>query len=150
MIQPPTSQPDNDAYNQRWVLLFAPRELRQGFAITIGQRTYYSVPKDRVDSAWRAHENQHKAQFQRLGLLRFLLRYAMEYLEGRFHGLDHFAAYIAMPLEHEAIVAAANEARRRTAAYDRMHPNCLCVLHPTEDDQPPCPFYEPVHPEVIE
>lgn len=47
----------------------------QEFAITIGQTTYYSCKELEVCVAWRRHEDCHKAQFKRYGVVSYLLRY---------------------------------------------------------------------------
>jgi hypothetical protein len=55
-------------YNSKFPLLFAPKGVKR-WAITIGQRTWYSVPQDQVDAAWAKHENIHKDQWKREGFL---------------------------------------------------------------------------------
>jgi len=52
------------------------------------------------------HELVHVRQWGELGVIRFLWRYLTAYLEGRWKGLGHRAAYLAIPLEVEARVAA--------------------------------------------
>ena len=48
-----------------------------GYAITIGQTTYYSVSSLQVagDPTWRRHEDRHKWQWKEEGFLRFLVMY---------------------------------------------------------------------------
>lgn len=48
------------------------------------------------------HEMVHVGQWQRLGVARFLLSYAGDYLRGRLRGLSHWQAYQAVRLEAEA------------------------------------------------
>jgi len=52
------------------------------------------------------HELVHVRQWGELGVIRFLWRYLTAYLGGRWKGLGHRAAYLAIPLEVEARVAA--------------------------------------------
>lgn len=52
------------------------------------------------------HELVHVRQWGELGVARFLWRYLSAYLGGRWRGLGHRAAYLAIPLEVEARVAA--------------------------------------------
>jgi len=52
------------------------------------------------------HEQEHLAQWRRLGVGRFLAQYLGAYLRGRFHGYGHKAAYRLIPLEVEAEQAA--------------------------------------------
>lgn len=49
-----------------------------------------------------AHECVHVAQWHEEGRIRFLVRYVAGYLRGRLRGLDHDAAYRAIPAEEEA------------------------------------------------
>ncbi len=48
------------------------------------------------------HEMVHVRQWSELGVPRFLWRYLSAYARGRLSGLDHQAAYRAIPLEEEA------------------------------------------------
>jgi hypothetical protein len=52
------------------------------------------------------HELVHVRQWDELGVIRFLWRYLSAYVGGRMKGLGHRAAYLAIPLEVEAQVAA--------------------------------------------
>lgn len=52
------------------------------------------------------HELVHVRQWGELGVIRFLWRYLTGYLGGRWKGLSHRAAYLAIPLEVEARVTA--------------------------------------------
>jgi len=49
-----------------------------------------------------AHELVHVEQWRELGMLKFLMRYLVDYLRGRRAGLDHWAAYRAISFEEEA------------------------------------------------
>jgi hypothetical protein len=54
------------------------------------------------DGGLLAHELVHVRQWRELGAVRFLWRYLGAYARGRRHGLDHRAAYEAIPQEQEA------------------------------------------------
>lgn len=49
-----------------------------------------------------AHELVHVRQWREQGIIGFLRRYLADYLRGRRSGLDHDAAYRAIPFEVEA------------------------------------------------
>lgn len=63
-----------DRYNCKWPLWFAPKDITV-WAVTIGQTTYYSVPKNQVGAAWQRHEDKHKEQWRRDGVLKFAIKY---------------------------------------------------------------------------
>lgn len=70
-----------DFYNQRWVsklwiVGLGQRNMSESWAITLGQYTFYTVAKDDVNPIWRAHEDYHKHQWRRDGLIKFALKYA--------------------------------------------------------------------------
>jgi len=78
-------------------------------AIVFGRRVFLSragaaCVEDAAGDAFRllAHELAHVAQYRRLGAAAFLGRYVGEYLRGRFDGLDHRTAYLAISFEREA------------------------------------------------
>ena len=48
------------------------------------------------------HELVHVRQWHELGVARFVWRYLSAYSRGRFDGIGHRAAYLAIPLEVEA------------------------------------------------
>jgi hypothetical protein len=54
------------------------------------------------DQRLLAHELVHVRQWRELGVARFLWRYLGAYFQGRFRGLNHNEAYLAIPLEVEA------------------------------------------------
>lgn len=66
---------DNDKYNCEWVDHLRPSGWRDGWAITIGQTTYYSVPLNAVDDRWLAHEQKHKQQWRTEGYFKFAIKY---------------------------------------------------------------------------
>jgi len=47
------------------------------YAVTFGQTTFYSVPKEEVEMSpsWIVHENKHKEQYKRDGFFNFLFKY---------------------------------------------------------------------------
>ena len=65
-----------DKFDQHWTLWLRQPGATDN-AVTIGQTTYYSVPKEVVDKdhAWRAHEDEHKRQWARDGHVGFALKY---------------------------------------------------------------------------
>jgi len=70
-----------DKYNQKWVHLAriinkAPKD--KGFAITIGQTTYYTSAEESVSASWRRHEDEHKSQWEKDGTIRFITKYLYE------------------------------------------------------------------------
>ena len=90
-----------DYYNQKWVMKFA-RNNAKTWAITLGQNTFYPVPKEQVDNAWRAHEDCHKEQWRKDKL--FPVKYLYELAT---------KGYWNSPYEIEA----------RAAAENYSHPN---------------------------
>jgi Domain of unknown function (DUF4157) len=56
------------------------------------------------------HELVHVAQWRRLGVVGFLVRYLGSYLRWRLRGHGHRAAYLRIPLEIEAEWQARREA----------------------------------------
>jgi hypothetical protein len=82
-----------DRYNQRWVNVIFNWHRYSGFAVTIGQTTYYSCDKSLVTDRWRRHEDKHKEQYRRLGMVGFLIRYF--YYQIKY-------GYMKNPLEVEA------------------------------------------------
>ncbi len=67
-----------DKYNCKVVRWLGRRKgYPNGYAITIGQTTYYSAPEAEVrrDVSWMAHEDRHKWQWREEGFFRFLVMY---------------------------------------------------------------------------
>jgi hypothetical protein len=66
-----------DKYNhwlgKLFATLFAPKG--KEYAVTLGQTTYYSCSIHGVSLVWRLHEDCHKAQYRREGVLCFLTKY---------------------------------------------------------------------------
>lgn len=85
----------NDIYDSRFALWFAPRG-EHLWAVTIGPVTFYSVSKERVNAAWRAHEECHKRQWRRYWYVGFAALYLWYQVR---HG------YNRNPLEIEARMA---------------------------------------------
>lgn len=78
-------------------------------AIVFGRRVFLSrtastCVEGEAGDAFRllAHELSHVSQYRRHGAAIFLGRYVGEYLRGRFDGLDHRKAYLAISFEREA------------------------------------------------
>jgi hypothetical protein len=93
-----------DYFNSKFALWFAPKGLKN-WAVTFGQRTWYSVPESEVSVGWKAHEDEHKKQFAKDGFLWFLIRYNAEYLWGRMRWKGHFEAYLNISYEKAARAA---------------------------------------------
>ncbi len=63
-----------DIYNSRFARLFALNGSRD-WAITLGQVTFYSTPREQVTPAWRRHEDRHKQQWRRYWYIGFAILY---------------------------------------------------------------------------
>lgn len=64
-------------YNH-WIakfVLFLNRSRWDECAITLGQTSYFSCGEKDVDEAWHRHEDEHKKQWKRDGLIWFTIRY---------------------------------------------------------------------------
>lgn len=90
-------------YNQKWV------EYLGAGAVTFGNHIFYVQQQERVRPYLRNHEMKHVEQYEKYGLIGFLVVYLYWYLVGRFNGLSHWEAYEKIPFEVEA-----REAERRT------------------------------------
>ena len=88
-----------------WLRPFLGRDV---LAITLGStiRIARPLPPPELELLLR-HERVHVRQMRALGLFRFLVRYAAEYLRGRRNGLGHDAAYRDISFEREAFAAEA-------------------------------------------
>lgn len=77
-------------------------------AITLGRRIWVArpLPAHELEPLLR-HEMTHVRQMRARGVVRFLVRYAAEYLAGRARGLGHDAAYRSISFEREAFAAEA-------------------------------------------
>ena len=75
-----------------------------GFALgkTIYLRKGVFQPDTTDGLALLAHEIAHCQQYERLGMLGFLVRYAWAYRRNRWRGMNHDAAYRNIPFEIEA------------------------------------------------
>ena len=83
-----------------WLRLFLHRRT---IAITLGRRVY--IAEGHASDALLRHELVHVRQAGELGVLRFLWRYAAEYLRNRRRGMPHDDAYRAISFEVEAFGA---------------------------------------------
>lgn len=90
----------SDKYSQKWTMLLA-RKGNSNNAVTIGQTTYYSAPRQEVDRLplWRRHEEWHKKQWRDDGRIKFIFKYL--WYQIRY-------GYYANPYEIEARQAAYN------------------------------------------
>lgn len=88
-----------ELYNH-WLPVFMHAE-----AVCIGRTIYYRGPKHSVWPALRKHEMKHVEQYEKYGLLGFLVIYLFWYTVGRLQGKDHWGAYKDIPFEVEARAA---------------------------------------------
>lgn len=88
--------------------------------ITLGPVVYVVRAALLDDWPLVAHECAHVGQVDRLGTVRFLARYGLDYARGRVRGLAHHAAYLAIADEVEA-------RRVENAARDLGRPDRLLV-----------------------
>jgi len=77
-------------------------------AITIGRRIFIAreLPAEELEPLLR-HESAHVRQIEERGVVRFYVRYAVEYAMNRMRGMRHDAAYRAISFEREAFAAEA-------------------------------------------
>ena len=61
-------------YNKKLVRVFCLFK-HKAWAITLGQNTFYSVPKEEVSIYWKRHEDKHKQQWKEVGLFLFPIKY---------------------------------------------------------------------------
>jgi hypothetical protein len=83
-----------------WLRLFLHRDI---VAITLGRRIY--IAEGHESDALLRHELVHVRQAGELGVVRFLWRYAAEYIRNRRRGMTHDDAYRAVSFEIEAFRA---------------------------------------------
>ena len=76
---------------------------RRTIAITLGRRIY--IAEGHATDALLRHELVHVRQAGELGVMRFLWRYAAEYVRNRRRGMTHDDAYRAISFEAEAFAA---------------------------------------------
>lgn len=70
--------------------------------VTLGEHVFYSYKKENVSDRLRTHEKEHTRQYQRDGIIPFLLRYFYEYCRNRLKGMNHNQAYLNINYEIEA------------------------------------------------
>jgi len=78
----------SDRYNSKIAYLVGLLNGCRAYAVTIsGSTTLYSKPKEYVDKAWwwRKHEDAHKAQAQRMGLVKYYTMYLYYSLKYGYH-----------------------------------------------------------------
>jgi len=83
-----------------WLRIFL---LPRVIAITLGRRIY--IAEGHATEALLRHELVHVRQAGELGVIRFLWRYASEYVRNRRRGMTHDDAYRAISFEAEAFAA---------------------------------------------
>lgn len=70
--------------------------------VTFGNHIFYAISEQEVSKNLRNHELVHVAQYQSLGVFKFLILYVFEYIVNRLKGLSHYDAYYAISFEVEA------------------------------------------------
>lgn len=68
--------------------------------VTIGKAIY--LKDTTIDTTLIKHELIHVEQYEKHGVLGFLIRYFYHYIKGRLQGLSHWESYHAIPFEIEA------------------------------------------------
>ncbi len=71
-------------------------------AVTLGHTIYYKKSELHINPTLRRHEMKHVEQYEKYGLLGFLVLYLTWYLIGRLQGKDDLQAYLDIPFEVEA------------------------------------------------
>ncbi|NTU49473.1 MAG: hypothetical protein HGA87_01010 [Desulfobulbaceae bacterium] len=81
----------SDVYNSRLALWLRPNRAWTQNAITIGQKTYWSLDSDdpRITTAWRIHEQKHKDQWKKYGIF-FLPNYIWQTIVHRSYYENSF------------------------------------------------------------
>lgn len=74
-------------------------------AVTLGSTIYYRRAREYVAPRWHIHEQMHVEQYNKYGIIGFLFIYLIEYIYGRFKGLDHYEAYKEITFEVQARMA---------------------------------------------
>ena len=74
-------------------------------AVTLGNTIYYKRAREYVAPRWHIHERVHVEQYNKYGIIGFLCIYLVEYICGRFKGLNHYEAYKAITFEVQARMA---------------------------------------------
>jgi len=72
---------------------------------TIGHHIFYSQSEDRVKSRLRVHELKHVEQYEKYGVVGFLVVYFYDYIKGRLKGYSHMDSYFKIKFEIEAYEA---------------------------------------------
>jgi len=80
--------------------------LKNVAAITLGRRIYVAsgIEGEALERLLR-HERVHVVQMQQAGIVRFLWRYAIEYVRNRARGMNAHDAYRMISFEAEAFAA---------------------------------------------
>lgn len=83
-------------YKSKW-LFFFPRNV---VAFTVGRHIY--CRSDNPSEQLLRHETAHILQYEKYGIIRFLLIYYLDYLSGLTRYQNHNDAYLNIPFEVEA------------------------------------------------
>ena len=74
-----------DIYNSKLAKFIGWTQNESLYAITTSENTCrYSCPELLVDIKWRNHEEIHKAQYARLGWVRFITKYLIESIKNGY------------------------------------------------------------------
>ena len=87
-------------------LWLRPFLIRDVGAITIGRHIYVKATfgEDGLERLLR-HEIEHVRQINRLGFVRFYIRYGVEYARNRLAGMKSYEAYRSISFERDALAA---------------------------------------------
>ena len=98
-----------DKYNSKLAKLmkFLAGNKDQCYAFVFGQHAFYSCPEAQVGKCFKVHEDAHKAQYKKYGVLKFLYLYYKSYVGSLLHGKSRQEAHDAVPFEQEAKAAQA-------------------------------------------
>jgi hypothetical protein len=78
-----------DKYNSKLALWFKPKDFNGAWTVTLGQTTYYSCSEDQIEPGWRVHEDCHKKQWARDGVVKFSLKYIWQWIWRDYHSIDY-------------------------------------------------------------
>lgn len=78
-----------DKYEHWLGRLFGKINGKENYAVTFGQVSYYSVPKEKVGLGWRVHEDTHKKQYKEDGWIWFLTRYIFQLIVHGYQDIDY-------------------------------------------------------------
>lgn len=70
--------------------------------VTLGRTIYYRRSEKAITNSLRRHEMTHIKQYEKYGILGFMIRYLASYIKNRLSGMNHHTSYLNIPLEIEA------------------------------------------------